>query len=141
MSADVALSGAGRFPRFRARAGSWLGRLVAEVAPECDSVDVRFAGDRTVRRLNRTSAARTSRPMCSPFRALESPEGRHLGDIVISIPTAERQASRRGAALEEEVKLLLLHGVLHCLGHDHETDAGEMERLEVRLRHRWLGCR
>lgn len=57
---------------------------------------------------------------------------------MISIPTAERQAEERGADLEEEVKLLLLHGVLHCLGHDHETDQGEMERLERRLRRRWL---
>lgn len=54
MTAEVALSGAGRFPRVRAQAlGSWLEALVADLVPDCDSLGVRFAGDRTVRRLNR----------------------------------------------------------------------------------------
>ena len=139
MSAEVALSGAGRFPRFRPEGlEGWMARLVAEVAPEFDSVGVRFAGDRTVRRLNRDFRGKDKATDVLSFPGEESPEGRHLGDIVISIPTAQRQAASRGAALEEEVKLLLLHGVLHCLGHDHETDEGEMERLEGRLRRRWL---
>ena len=51
---------------------------------------------------------------------------------------AGRQAAARGAALLEWVKLLLLHGVRHCLGYDHESDGGEMEKLEGRLRRRWL---
>ncbi|MBP7586595.1 MAG: rRNA maturation RNase YbeY [Thermoanaerobaculia bacterium] len=112
--------------------------LVAELAPEADSVGIRFAGDATVRRLNREFRGKDKATDVLSFPGEESPEGRHLGDIVISIPTAERQARERGATLEEEVKLLLLHGVLHCLGHDHETDQGEMERLESRLRRRWL---
>ncbi len=139
MTAEVALAGAGRFPRLNARAlGGWLEKLVEELAPAADSVGVRFAGDRTVRRLNRDFRDRDKATDVLSFPGEESPEGRHLGDIVISIPTAERQAEERGATLEEEVKLLLLHGVLHCLGYDHETDRGEMERLERRLRRRWL---
>lgn len=139
MTAEVALAGAGRFPRLNARAlGGWLEKLVEELAPAADSVGVRFAGDRTVRRLNRDFRDRDKATDVLSFPGEESPEGRHLGDIVISIPTAERQAEERGATLEDEVKLLLLHGVLHCLGYDHETDRGEMERLERRLRRRWL---
>jgi probable rRNA maturation factor len=62
----------------------------------------------------------------------------HLGDILISVPTARRQAAEAGHGAERELRTLLLHGVLHCLGHDHETDGGEMERLERRLRKAWL---
>ena len=54
------------------------------------------------------------------------------------MPTARRQALATGHSAERELQLLLLHGVLHCLGYDHETDEGEMERLERRLRRRWL---
>ena len=57
---------------------------------------------------------------------------------MISVPTARRQARAAGHSAERELRLLLLHGVLHCLGYDHETDEGEMERLERRLRRRWL---
>lgn len=139
MSLEVAFAGAGRFPGLRvAGLAPWLEDLVAEVAPGFDSVGVRFAGDRAVRRMNRDFRGKDKATDVLSFPGEPSPEGRHLGDIVISIPTALRQATERGATLEEEVRLLLLHGVLHCLGHDHETDGGEMERLESRLRRRWL---
>ena len=52
--------------------------------------------------------------------------------------TARRQAVERGEDVERELRTLLLHGVLHCLGYDHETDDGTMERLERKLRRRWL---
>ena len=139
MSPEVALSGASRWKALHASAlSSWMEELVAELAPDFDSVGVRFAGDLTVRRLNRDFRGQDKTTDVLSFPGDESPEGRHLGDIVISVPTAERQAAGRGAVLEQEVKLLLLHGVLHCLGHDHETDKGEMEKLEGRLRRRWL---
>jgi probable rRNA maturation factor len=139
MSPEVVLSGAGRFPRLPAKGlAPWMEKLVADLAPECDSVGVRFAGDRTMQRLNRDFRGKDKTTDVLSFSGGESPEGRHLGDIVVSIPTAERQAAARGAALLDEVKLLLLHGVLHCLGYDHESDGGEMEKLEGRLRRRWL---
>jgi probable rRNA maturation factor len=58
-----------------------------------------------------------------------------LGDVVISLDTAQRQASGRGHDLLEEVRLLLAHGVLHLVGYDHGTDAQEreMNRLTTRL--------
>lgn len=139
MSLELALAGAGRFPGLSvAGVAPWLEKLVAEVAPGFDSLGVRFAGDRAVRRMNRDFRGKDKPTDVLSFPGEASPEGRHLGDIVISIPTARRQAAERGASLEDEVRLLLLHGVLHCLGHDHETDGGEMERLEARLRRRWL---
>ena len=65
------------------------------------------------------------------FPASESdPEtGRpYLGDILISIPRAERQAQAAGHSLEDEVQLLVIHGTLHLLGHDH-AEAGEKSRM------------
>jgi probable rRNA maturation factor len=59
-----------------------------------------------------------------------------LGDIVISVPTADRNARAEGHSTGEEIRLLILHGVLHLLGYDHETDDGEMKSLEMSLRER-----
>lgn len=58
----------------------------------------------------------------------------YLGDIAISPVTARRNARRFGRTLPDELRILILHGVLHLLGYDHETDDGEMERVENRLR-------
>ena len=63
---------------------------------------------------------------------------RFLGDIAISPETARRNAKRYGRTLAEELRILILHGVLHLMGYDHETDSGQMERREARLR-RQLG--
>src|SRR5262249_31760969 len=60
--------------------------------------------------------------------------GRFLRDIAISPQTAQRYARRTGRTLRGELRVLILHGVLHLMGYDHETDHGEMERLEQRLR-------
>ncbi len=70
--------------------------------------------------------------------AASGPEGLHLGDIVVCPAIARSHARSAGHSPQRELKVLLLHGVLHCLGHDHETDDGEMERLERRLRRRWI---
>ena len=57
-----------------------------------------------------------------------------LGDIVISAEQAARQAEENGLTLENEIKQLILHGLLHLCGYDHETDNGEMNRRELELR-------
>lgn len=59
-----------------------------------------------------------------------------LGDIAIAPAVARRYAARNRRALAMELRILILHGVLHLLGYDHETDRGEMERLEEKLRRR-----
>lgn len=60
-----------------------------------------------------------------------------LGDIVISLEQAKRQAIENNLAFEIEVKQLILHGFLHLLGFDHETDKGEMNELELKLREKF----
>ena len=57
-----------------------------------------------------------------------------LGDIAISPATARRYAKKNGRTLPSELQILILHGVLHLLGYDHETDNGQMTRVENRLR-------
>lgn len=64
---------------------------------------------------------------------------RHLGDIVISVPRAERQSRAAGHAFGREMRILLIHGWLHLLGYDHETDRGRMMRLQGRLLGQLLG--
>jgi probable rRNA maturation factor len=61
---------------------------------------------------------------------------RFLGDVVISAETARRNARRQGHSTANEIRWLILHGVLHLLGYDHETDDGEMTALEHSLRER-----
>ena len=125
MSPEVVLSGAGRFPRLPAKGlAPWMEKLVADLAPECDSVGVRFAGDRTMQRLNRDFRGKNKTTDVLSFPGGESPEGRHLGDIVVSIPTAERQAAALAGTLEYSTELLLAHGGSHCLGYKHESEGG-----------------
>jgi probable rRNA maturation factor len=61
----------------------------------------------------------------------------HLGDIAIAPATARRNARRDGRPLRNEIQILILHGMLHLLGFDHERDQGQMNRLEQRLRRRF----
>jgi probable rRNA maturation factor len=63
-------------------------------------------------------------------------DGEYLGDIAISPATARRYAKKNGRKLSSELQVLILHGVLHLLGYDHETDRGEMDRIERKLRKR-----
>ena len=75
------------------------------------------------------SARRSRRRKPAPTK-----EGRSLGDIAISPATARRNAKKFGRTLPSELQILILHGVLHLLGYDHETDNGQMTRIENRLR-------
>ena len=63
-----------------------------------------------------------------------SMSGGFLGDIAISLGRARAQSREFGHAIEQEVQILMLHGVLHLMGHDHETDSGAMARAEKRWR-------
>lgn len=63
-------------------------------------------------------------------------EKKFLGDIAIAPETAKRYAKKNGRTLQSELQVLMLHGILHLLGYDHETDNGEMNRIEQKLRRR-----
>jgi probable rRNA maturation factor len=139
---EISITGLGRFPDAAdPRLAGWLAELVAQLAPEFDSFAARFVGDRAMRALNRDYRALDRSTDVLSFGGASSPEGRHLGDVVISVPYARRQAAAKGHRLAVEIRILLLHGLLHCLGHDHERDSGEMERLERRLRRRHIDAR
>lgn len=132
---EIVLQNPNHYPEAGARRlRPWLSALVAALAPGAESLGARFVGDREMRRVNRQFRGKDK-----PTDVLSFPgEEGHLGDILISVPTARRQAAGVGHETGRELRTLLLHGVLHCLGHDHETDGGEMERLERRLRKKWL---
>jgi probable rRNA maturation factor len=61
----------------------------------------------------------------------------YLGDIAIAPETARRYAKKMGRSLSNELRVLILHGVLHLMGYDHETDRGQMNRIEQKLRQRF----
>jgi probable rRNA maturation factor len=96
-----------------------------------------LAGDRLLHRLNEQYRGKDKPTDVLSFPG-DGAEG-SLGDVVISLDTAARNARGLGRTLPQELDVLALHGFLHVLGHDHETDDGTMDRLERRLRRRLLG--
>lgn len=99
-------------------------------------VAVVLSGDETLRGLNRRYRGKDKPTDVLSFPGPGGGEG--IGDIVISVETARRNAATYGRTLTQELDVLALHGFLHCLGYDHETDDGTMDRLEARLRRRLI---
>ena len=101
---------------------------------------VAFVSDRAMRGLNRRWRGKRGTTDVLSFPAgqeeFERAEGLSLGDVVISVEQAARQAAEHGLDFEGEVRQLILHGLLHLCGYDHETDGGEMNALELKLRRR-----
>jgi probable rRNA maturation factor len=112
---------------------SGLGRWLQRVAPAraCGAMTVAIVPDARVRALNRRF-----RKKDQPTDVLSFPadERGYLGDVVIAAGVASRQAREAGHSLQTELRVLALHGLLHLLGYDHDTDDGRMARLERRLR-------
>ena len=96
------------------------------------AISVLFCGDLRMRAMNRRYRRKDRSTDVLSFPAAPP----LLGDIAISVPYAARQARRLREPVTREIDRLLVHGYLHLLGYDHETDAGEMEALEGRLRRR-----
>lgn len=116
---------------------SWLTRTLTvceRAGARPGTLTLRLTCDEEIARLNDSYRGRQGPTDVLSFPGEQTVEGRHLGDVVISVPTARRQGSEEGHDLQQEVKLLSLHGILHCLGYDHETDDGEMATLELELR-------
>ena len=115
-----------------------LGRM-DKLEHEISDVSIAFVDDETMKGLNRKFRRKNKTTDVLTFRADDSygdpaKSGRPLGDIVISLDQARRQASDEKHSLATEVRYLILHGLLHALGYDHETDRGEMSSLEVEVR-------
>ena len=120
---------------------AWASKLLRHAGAKESSLSILLCGDRRMRGLNR-SFLRKDRPTdVLSFPAREGRDGREgrgaggsfLGDLAIDLPYAARQARRRGHPVDREVQVLLAHGILHLLGHDHETDSGEMFGLQRNL--------
>ncbi len=127
-------------PRPARGLASWLARAAPRWA--AGEVGVALVSDAVIRRLNRRFR-RVDRPTdvlafpAAPVARGKAGRGaRRLGDIAIALGVARRQARRHGHAEAAEWRILALHGLLHLLGYDHDTDQGEMTRLEERLRRR-----
>ena len=99
-------------------------------------VEVLLAGDRTLKRLNREYRGKNRATDVLSFPGLPEFAKQHAGDLAISLETAARQAAEHGHSLRDEVRVLLLHGLLHLHGMDHEADGGEMAAREAMLRRR-----
>ena len=101
-------------------------------------VTIAFVSDRTMRELNRTWRRKRGTTDVLSFPSeqseFEKTVDTTLGDVVISIEQAKKQAQENGLKLDVEVAQLILHGLLHLCGYDHETDDGEMNQLELKLR-------
>ncbi len=97
-------------------------------------VTVLLTTDAAIRRLNRKFRGKNKATdvLSFPTEGLGTEE--IAGDLAISVPTALRQAIERGHGLSVEIKVLMLHGLLHLAGHDHENDRGQMARRERILR-------
>jgi probable rRNA maturation factor len=94
-----------------------------------------ITGDAELRLLNSTYRSKDYATDVLSFPAPSFPaQGGYLGDIAISLARARAQARQYGHALEDELRILMLHGVLHLKGMDHESDSGQMARAELRWR-------
>ncbi len=97
-------------------------------------VEVLLTDDRTLRRLNREWRGKDKATDVLSFPAPVELEGIAAGDLAVSLETAAKQAAEQGHSLRDEVRVLLLHGMLHLAGMDHEVDGGEMAAREAELR-------
>jgi probable rRNA maturation factor len=125
----------------------FLINVEGEIGLGPESVAVRLIDDGEMTRLNETYRKKKGPTDVLSFpvitdsgkpgtlrQQVRKARGEFLGDIAISPRVARRNAKALGRGLAEELRVLILHGVLHLLGYDHETDRGEMERIEMRLR-------
>ena len=108
-------------------------RLQSEVAAGAPFTAL-LTSDRHLRQLNRDFLGKDTPTDVLSFPAPDPAGG--LGEMAISVPRALDQARALGHPVEQEIAILLLPGLLHLLGHDHETDRGAMRRLETRWRRR-----
>ena len=115
--------------------------LQVEQFAESAEISVVLTDDEHIQELNREYRGSDRPTDVLAFSQIEGEQAKAqaervaLGDVVISVDTAERQAAEQGHALENELDLLIIHGVLHLLGYDDETeaDAAEMRRHENRV--------
>lgn len=113
-------------------------RALRAVGAEQRDAAIVFVSEATIRNLNRQFRDKNyaTDVLSFPARAekFEKEKGSSLGEVVISVDRAAAQAKENSLTFTNEVEQLILHGLLHLCGYDHETDKGEMNRLELKLR-------
>lgn len=114
--------------------GDLVRQLRDRLAPNAQGVSITYLDDRAMRKLNREHRAinKTTDVLSFPLNPGKG-EYQHLGDLVISLPTADKQAEKLGVSRRREVETLIIHGFLHLCGYDHEQDQGEMLTLQAEL--------
>jgi probable rRNA maturation factor len=109
--------------------------------PSTAGLAIAIVRAKEMRRLNRLYRGKDMDTDVISFpagRGYNSAADSYLGDLAICADVALRQAAEAGISIEREIAELVIHGVLHLAGYDHETDNGEMNRLELKLRRRLL---
>ena len=106
-------------------------RALNVIGKNDSSATIAFVSDKRIRELNRQFRGIDKATDVLSFPAEEES---NLGDVAVSVETAVLQAKENGLSVDDEFAQLILHGLLHLCGSDHETDNGEMNRLELRLR-------
>ena len=122
--------------RFKVDTESWTTfatKALAAIGKGESSATIAFVSDKRIRELNRQFRGIDKATDVLSFPA-DGPDESNLGDIAISAETAATQGKENGLSFDGEIAQLILHGLLHLSGYDHETDSGEMNRLELRLR-------
>jgi len=132
-----------RAPGLATRLGRSARRLLGALGLREAELSVLLVSDREMRVLNRRYRGRDRATDVLAFAQREGPGGAPdglLGDVVISVDSARRQAAEGGRPLLREGERLLIHGVLHLLGYEHERSAAEAQRMQRRERAlaRWL---
>jgi len=121
----------GSVPRLSQREIATFARKVLRAVDiEPEELSIAFVDDESMRELNRKFRRKNKTTDVLTFPG----DGPLLGEIVISVDQARRQAAGEKHSLAIEVRYLVLHGILHALGYDHETDNGEMNALELKIR-------
>jgi probable rRNA maturation factor len=108
-------------------------KALSAIGKDGSSATIAFVSDKRIRELNRQFRGIDGATDVLSFPT-GGPDESNLGDIAISVDTAAAQAKENGLSFDDEIAQLILHGLLHLSGYDHETDNGEMNRLELRLR-------
>jgi probable rRNA maturation factor len=113
----------------------WLEQAIKILSVEADEMSIIFTSDEQIRMFNRKyrNIDRETDVLSFPLGERNLEGKINLGDIIISIDTAKRQAQELGHSVDDEIKILTVHGLLHLLDYDHETDDGEMEKREQEL--------
>lgn len=123
-------------PLLLPRIKNLIQRMLSAAGESKSVLSVEFIGDQKMRRLNAQYRGldMTTDVLAFAMREAQGPSSPLLGDVVISIPKAMKQAAEQGHSIQCELTTLLIHGILHLLGYDHERGESEARRMRQKER-------